>query len=245
MRCGWDARPRRPYDPPWAMPKYWPKHMRELAREGWEADGVILRFVEDTTDEGGRATFAVVRWLDPEGGAHETKAGASFGSGDPRGRGDVMRAMFDLEERPWWKLGGAVVLSEPESAAEAVESLRAMTEGFSLRGMARGVRDSFGPGPDWGRKVEATVTALEPGSAGGTRVRVRTADGSIDAVVGPELTPDPRQVGDVVDLGLDPATGALVRAPTGPAPGAAERRAQLAREPGLLRKVWDSPWSPF
>jgi hypothetical protein len=219
--------------------------MREVARNGWEADGVILRFVQDTTSDGADALFAVVRWLDPDGRAHETRAGASFGNTDPRGRGDVMRAMFDLEERPWWKLGGAVVLSEPESAVEAVERLRAMTDGVSLRAMARGVRDAFGPAPDWGTKVEATVVALKPGAAGGTRVRVRSSDGSIDAVVGPELAPDPRQVGDPVDLGLDPVSGAVMREPTGPMAGAAEQKASIAREPGLLRKVWDSHWFPF
>jgi hypothetical protein len=45
--------------------------------------------------------------------------------------------------------------------------------------------------------------------------------------------------GDVVDLGLD-RTGAVIRAPEGPAGDGAQLRAAMAKQRSILRRIWDA-----
>ena len=209
------------------MAFYYPKHIRRLARDGVEADAVILDFTEVRTHEGREGRVPVVRWIDADGTERRADEQLNALPGDPRLRGDGVRLLVGQTGR-----GDVMVLGEPGPEAAAIAKK-------TMRGEV-GLREMFAK-PGVTGTVEAEVVELVP-EQGGTRVRVRGA--GVDAVVGPVIAaPDPRRVGDRVDLILD-AGGNIVREPFGPhmEPGAREA---MAREPGLLRKMWDSEFNPF
>ena len=212
----------------------YPKAQRRLAREGLEVDAVIVGWREDSID-GSVQLRPVTRWIAPDGVERQAYNGLSVYGNDPRGRGDVMRLIVAPDGKDL-----ATILVEPDSAAAHAQWLQ---ETLTTKNPLKIARTLRSPAFDWGRRVEGTVTALAPQPDGRTRVRV-AFDGR-EEVVGPAVAaPDPRRVGDVVDLGLGP-DGRIVRPPTGPTGNGAELRAAMAREPSLARKVWDSPLFPF
>lgn len=218
----------------------WPKRLRELAREGIEVDGVIVGWREDVTSEGNAVTYPVTRWTTGDGDDRTSVVSSSF-SNDPRVRGDVIRLCVRPEDPD-----EVLVLAQPSPAEPAYEAFLAATMGgglSSIRGMASTLR---GGGGVEGKMVEAKIVRFERGG-GGTRPRVSYQDPGEkerEVEIGPVLDPDPRREGDVVDLGLDPDTGAIIREPAAPADTAEQRRVEIAKEPGLLRKIWDNPLFP-
>ncbi len=210
------------------MAVQWPKEQRRLAREGWEGVGVILnfRFVDS---DGNQVMQPVVRVIAPDGAERIVQNGLSASTNDLRGRGDLLHLLVDPGR------DRAVVLAEPVSF---VENARLVRDGsLNPLKLAKSVR---GPQVDWGRRVPGAVVELVEQPGGGTRTLVRFEDRA--ELVGPTVTaPDPRRVGDPVDLGLAP-DGSVLRAPEPHGEGGAELRAEMAVEPGLLKKVWRSSW---
>ena len=212
----------------------YPKQTRRLAREGLEVDAVIVGWREDSFD-GSRQRRPVARWIAHDGAEREAYNGLSVYSDDPRGRGDLLHLLVAGDGRDL-----AAILVEPDSAVGHAQWLQKVLSTKSPLKLGGSLRS---PAFDWGRQVQGTVTALERQPDGRTRVRV-AFDGR-EEVTGPAIgAPDPRRVGDVVDLGLGP-DGRIMRAPTGPTGDGAQLRAEMAREPSLARKIWDSPFSPF
>jgi len=206
----------------------WPKDVRRLAREGWEGVGVILNF-QPTDSDGAPVLQPVVRVLGPDGGERIVSNGLSASTDDLRGRGDLLHLLVDPER------DRAHVLAEPVSFVEHFRAAR--DPGLNPLKLARTLR---GPQVDWGRRVQGVVVEMVPGSAGGTRTLVRF-EGRAE-LVGPEVAgADPRRVGDPVDLGLGP-DGGVLRAPEPHGEGGAALRAEMAVEPGFLKKVWNSGW---
>jgi len=205
----------------------WPKNLRVLARKGLEADGVIVDF-RLTEGEGVPVSQPVVRVATPEGGERLLSNGLSTTTNEQRGRGDLLHVLLDPVKDV------AVVLAEPVSFEDHARRRRESLQSWNPAKMA-GL--AGGPSIDWGRRTEGVVVSLVPEGAG-TRTVVRYGDR--EQTIGPVVAaPDPRRVGDVVDLGLD-ASGAIIRAPEAAAGDGAALRAEMAREPSLLRKLWDA-----
>jgi hypothetical protein len=202
----------------------WPKQLRRLAREGFEANAVIVGF---RGGEGAGSSQPVARVVAPDGSDRLVANGLSSTTEERRGRGDVLRVLVaqsaDL----------AVVLAEPGPFADEARRLREAAGSWNptkLAGIAGRVE------VHWGWRVEAVVLDVVPHPAGGSQVLVQVEGREVE--VGPALAgPDPRRAGDVIDLGLGD-DGSIERAPFGPGPGATELRAQMAAEPSLLKKLW-------
>lgn len=210
----------------------WPKRIRKLARDGHEADAVIVSF-RSVDGDGMPVSQPVVRIAFPDGSERIYSNGLSAGSHEQRGRGDLMRVIVSLSDDL------AFALAEPGPFQDAAVRLRTVTGSWSPVAIAKALRSTS---VEWGRRVEATVVGFEQ-QPGGTRTWLRFE--GRDELVGPLIAaPDPRRFGDLVDIGLDPA-GAVMRPTFGPGPGSAEFRREVATEPGLLRKIWNSELLPF